>query len=108
MPLPNGFNWVVSGPADLGWEAECLLTDSLRGTQIFGHKLLWATLAWRSHGELAIQSVVNREGRLATIAAWTALVADLCPNACQFGQTGNAVRTTGLALIQQILKAEGV
>jgi len=46
---------------------------------------------WRSNIELAIQRVVDRQGRLATIAARPALVADLRPDTRQPRQPGNAV-----------------
>lgn len=39
----------------------------------------------------------------AAIATWPALVAGLRPDACQPGQSGNAVRAAGLAVIQQVI-----
>lgn len=60
-------------------------------------------MVWRSHVELAIQRVVDRQGRLAAIATGPALVADLRLDTRYPGQTSNAVRAAGLALIQQII-----
>ena len=58
---------------------------------------------WRSHVELAIQSVVDGHGWLATIVTRPPFVADLRPDTRQPGQPGNAVRATGLAVIQQVI-----
>ena len=55
---------------------------------------------WCSHVELAVQSVVDNQRALATIAARPAAVADLRPDARQLGQSGNAVRAAGLAAVQ--------
>ncbi len=57
----------------------------------------------RGHVELATQSVVDRQGRLAAIAPRSAPVTDLRLDTRQPGQSGNAVQAAGLTLIQQVV-----
>lgn len=50
-----------------------------------------------------VQPVVDRQGRLATVAARPALVADLRPGTGQPSQSCNTVGAAGLAVIQKVI-----
>ena len=57
----------------------------------------------RSDFELSIQRVVNDDSRLASVSSWATLIANLCSNTCEVGQTCHTVLAAGLSLIAQII-----
>ena len=65
----------------------------------------WATpdRVRRFHVELPIQGALDHDRGLAAILAGAALVADLCRDPCQLGQTGHAVQIDAFALLEKIV-----